>query len=402
MWPFGRRDVEERSSFSVSDPALAAYFGLGAQSLAGVAVNETSALGLSGVWRAVSLISGTIASVPLRAHRDKSDGTRDQVASWLDNPGGPDGPTAFEWKETVLAHLVIHGNAYLAHIYNGAGALIGLTPIHPLAVCPEWEKASNGKLTGRKVFRVSLNDNTTKTFTADEMTQVMALSLDGLKGLSPISVARMSLGTAIAGDRAAARMFANGAMISGMVTPEEDVTKEEAEAIKEGLKAKISGVDNAGDIAVINRKLKFTQWSTSNEDAQFLQSRQFSIEEIARWFGVPPFELMQTEKQTSWGTGIESQQRGLARTVLSPWGQRVEQRLSRLLPKNQFAEFDFAGLERANPEDEIRLLIEQVNGGLLTKNEARAIRNLPPVDGGDVLVGAESPSAAPSTKQVAA
>jgi HK97 family phage portal protein len=211
------------------------------------------------------------------------------------------------------------------------------------------------------------------------MTQIMALSLDGLRGLSPITVARLSLGTSIAGDRAAARMFGNGATVSGMVTPEDDITEDDAKAIKADLKSKLTGVDNAGDIAVINRKLKFTQWSTSNADAQFLESRQFQIEEVARWYGIPPFELMQTEKQTSWGTGIESQQRGLARTVLSPWGQRVEQRLSRLLSKNQFAEFDFAGLERANPEDEIRLLLEQIAGGLLTVNEARAIRNLPPL-----------------------
>jgi HK97 family phage portal protein len=148
------------------------------------------------------------------------------------------------------------------------------------------------------------------------------------------------------------------------------------------LNAKLTGVENAGAIAVINRKLKFTPWTLSNEDAQFLQSRQFQIEEIARWFGIPPFELMQTDKQTSWGTGIEAQQRGLARTVLSPWANRLEQRLSRLLPKNQFAEFEFAALERGNPADEIRLLIEQVNAGLLTKNEARAIRNLPPLPEG--------------------
>lgn len=398
-WPWSR-EVEERSSWSISDPAMAAYFGVGPQNLANVPVNETTALGLSAVWRSVSLISGTIASVPLRTLRDAEDGTRKQVPSFLDNPGGPDGPTAFEWKETVLAHLVIHGSTYLAHVYNGAGSLAALTPFHPLAVCPEWEKDEAGNYTGRKVYKVSLDDGSVRTFRSDEMTQIMGMSLDGLRGLSPISMARLSLGTSIAGDRAAARMFGNGAMVSGLVTPEDDITEEEALAIKDGLKAKVSGVDNAGDIAVINRRLKFTQWSTSNLDAQFLQSRQFQIEEVARWFGIPPFELMQTEKQTSWGTGIESQQRGLARTVLSPWGQRVEQRLARLLPKKQFAEFDFAGLERANPEDEIRLLIEQVKGGLLTKNEARAIRNLPPIEGGDDLADTQ-PAVAPSNEVTA-
>ena len=377
---------------------MAAFFSVGPQNLAGVPVNETTALGLSAVWRSVSLISGTIASVPLRTLRDKN-GVREQVPSFLDNPGGPDGPTPFEWTEQVLAHLVVHGNAYLAHVWNGAGALVALVAMHPLAVDPQWEKDSNEKRTGRKVFVVSLDDGTTRTFMQDEMTQVMALSLDGLKGLSPITIARMSLGTTIAGDRAAANMFGSGPLVAGMVTPEDDITEDDAKQIKSDLNAKLTGTENAGTIAVINRKLKFTQWSTSNEDAQFLQSRQFQIEEVARWYGVPPFELFQLDKQTSWGTGIESQQRGLARTTLSPWAQRVEQRLSRLLSKSQFAEFDFAGLERANPEDEIRLLIEQVEGGLLTKNEARAIRNLPPVEGGDVLVGSEATPAAPTTEE---
>jgi phage portal protein BeeE len=98
---------------------------------------------------------------------------------------------------------------------------------------------------------------------------------------------------------------------------------------------------------------------------------------------------------SNWGTGIEEQNVGLGRTVLSPWAQRLDQRLSRLLPRTQWAEFDFAGLERANPEDEIRLLLEQVAGGLLTVDEARAIRNLPPL-------GPASPPAAPATPEVPA
>jgi HK97 family phage portal protein len=359
---------------------MAAFFSVGPQNLTGVPVNESTALGLSAVWRSVSLISGTIASLPMRSLRE-TEGRTQPVTSFLDTPGGPgpDAPTPFEWKETVLAHLTIHGNAYLAHVYNGGGGLVGLVPFHPLAVAPEWEKDESGKLTGRKLFQVSQIDGRTVKFDSSQMTQVMALSLDGLKGLSPITVARNSLGTALAGDRAAANMFGSGPLVAGMVTPEDDITEDDAKQIKSDLNAKLTGTANAGTIAVINRKLKFTQWQTSNADAQWLESRQFSIEEIARWWGIPPFELMQTEKQTSWGTGIESQQRGLGRTVLSPWAQRVDQRLSRLLPRGQWVEFDFAGLERANPEDEIRLLLEQIAGGLLTVDEARAIRNLPPL-----------------------
>ena len=363
----------------MSDPLLAQFFNVGLSNYAGVSVTEQSALGLSAAWRATSLISQTIASLPLRSLRDADDGTRQRVSSFLDNPGGPDGPTQFEWTETVLVYLLLHGAAPLAHIYNGGGGLAGLTPIHPLCVEPQWETDTAGKRTGRKVFVVSLDDGTRRTFTQDQMTYVPGLSLDGLRGASVISVARNSLGTALAGDKAAGRMFGNGAMIAGLVTPEDDVTEDEAKVIKEGLNAKLSGTENAGDIAVINRKLKFQPWTMSNEDAQFLESRQFSVEEIARWFGVPPHLLMQTDKQTSWGSGVAEQNRGLARTVLAPWCNRIEQRLSRLLRGSAFVEFDLTGLERGNPEGEIELLIKQVEAGLLTVDEARRVRNLPPL-----------------------
>ena len=115
-------------------------------------------------------------------------------------------------------------------------------------------------------------------------------------------------------------------------------------------------------------------------DAQFLESRAFQIEEVARWFGVPPHLLMQTDKQTSWGTGVEEQNNGLSRFTIHPWTTRIEQALSRLLPSTQWVEFDFASLERPTPEDEINLIIAQVNAGILTVDEARALRNLPPLN----------------------
>lgn len=385
-----------QANISASDPILAEMFSVGPPSYAGVQVGESSALGLSAVWRACALISGTLASLPLRTVRE-ADGTRTRVSSFLDNPGGPDGPTKFEWTESLLLHLLLHGNAYLAHVFNGAGALAALVPIHPLAVSVEWARTVPGRapVPGGKLFTATLDDGTRKTFDATTMTQIMSMSLDGLRGMSVITAARNSLGTAIAGDRAAAKMFGNGALLSGLVSADDDVDADEAKVIKDALDAKVSGWENAGQIAFVNRKMKFTPWTMSAEDAQFLQSRQFQIEEVARWFGVPPFELMQTEKQTSWGSGVEAQQRGLARQVLGPWAQRIEQRLSRLLPSPRFATFDFTGLEKPTPEQEIGLLIQQVKGGLITVNEARRIRNMPPITGGDVLA---LPSATPAAE----
>jgi HK97 family phage portal protein len=390
-----RRRQEQRSAtFSVSDPAFAEFFGVGVANYSGVTIGETSALGLSAVWRAVNLIAGTLASLPLRTLRDTGDGMKQRMTSFLDDPGGPDGPTPFAWKETIFTHALLHGDAFLAHVFNGAGAIAALIPIHPLAVSVRWVRADETPRPGGKVYTASLADGTRQEFDASTMTQVSGLTLDGLRGVSVVSYARSSLGTAVAADRAAAKLFGSGALISGMVTPEEDLDEDEAKQIKAGLNRGIAGWENAAEIAVINRKLKFTPWQMNAEDAQFLQSRVFQVEEIARWFGIPPHLLGQTEKVTSWGAGIEVQNRGLARTVLMPWARRFEERLSRLLPAPRFVEFDFAGLERPTPEQEIDLLIKQVESGLLTLNEARAIRNMPPVAGGDVAQGTTPPAAA--------
>lgn len=390
-WPWWRR--ERNQTYSISDPILAEFLSVGAPNYAGVAVSEASALGLSAVWRATALISGTTAGLPLRTLRDV-DGTRTRVGSVFDDPGAVVGLTPFAWKETLLLHMLLNGDGFLRHVLNGAGGLAGLAPVHPACVQVDWAP----ELPGGKKFTVTLVDGTRETYDARTMTQIMGPSLDGLRGMSVVSVARNSLGTAIAGDRAAAKMFRDGALHSGMVTPEEDVTEDEAKTIKESLNAKTAGWENAGEIAVINRRLKFTPWTMSLEDAQFMQSRQFQIEEIARWFGVPPHLLMQTEKQTSWGTGVAEQNRGLSRFSLAPWANRVEQTLSRLLPTPRFVEFDFAGLERPTPEQEIDLLLKQIAGGMMTVNEARKIRNMDPIDGGDVLKGQSNsePSAVPA------
>lgn len=349
-------------------------------------MGEGSALGISAFYRAVSLISGTLAGLPQRTLRDV-DGVRTRVSSFLDNPGGPAGPTDFEWRETVYLHLLLQGNAFLMHVFNGAGSIAALVPLHPLCVSVEWADVPGGKL-----FTAALLDGTQKTFDSTTMTHIPAASLDGLRGMSVISVARNSLGTAIAGDRAAAKMFSTGALFSGMVTPEEEVSEDEAKTIKASLDARVSGWENAGQIAVINRKLKFTPWTMSAEDAQFIQSRAFQIEEIARWTGVPPHLLMQTEKQTSWGTGVAEQNRGLSRYTLSPWSNRMDARLSRLLPAPRFVETDYAGLLKPAPEQEIPLLIQQVQAGLMTPNEARRMRGMDPIEGGDVLRGQSAPA----------
>ncbi len=389
--PWSRRRApapQPTALISIADPTLAAYFspGGGLVDLAGVQVSEFSILGLTAMFRAVSLISGTLASLPLRTLSEPTAGEVRQVGSVFDEPDGPDHQTQFEWEETLFAHLVIHGKAGALKVRNEAGGLLRLALVHPLSFWPEEptlaEYRSGNLPAGGIWFKVALNNGSQVRLDARDFWYVPALSLNGIHGLGLLQVARTALSTSIAGDRAAARMFSNGALISGLATPEDDFEPEELPQMRAELDRGMTGYENAGGIALVNRRLKFTPWTMSAVDAQFLQSRQFQIEEVSRMTGVPPHLLMQTEKQTSWGTGVEEQNRALGRTVLNTWATRFEQRGARLLPRPRRLSIDFMGLERPSPDREIELDLSQVAAGVMTVDEYRARRGLGPLPAG--------------------
>jgi HK97 family phage portal protein len=396
VWPFKRQERVEPHNAVPTDPFSVSFLrALGIGGGVPEVVTPASAMSVSAVFRAVSLVSGTLATLPLRTLQPGRDGMQKRVASFLDSPG-LDVHTPFEWKEFATVCLLLHGNAYAQHVYNRNGALAGLNLLQPTAVKVD---AAPDRPGGR-LFTVTLDGGDKIELDATQLTHIMGVSLDGVQGVSLLTLARLGFTAAQAGERAAHQMFTSGAMVAGLVTPEdEDLDEDEAKVVKETVNAAMTGPSNAGAIAVINRRLKFQPWMLSAADAQFLQSRTFNVEEIGRWFGVPPHLLGQTEKSTSWGTGIEEQNRGLARYTLQPWTTRLEQRLSRLIPGQRKVEFDFAQLLAPSPEDEIRLLLEQLNGGLMTPNEVRRVRNLPPLDGGDKLrlpAGVLDPNAPPA------
>lgn len=359
---------------SIGDPALAEFLGLNGASDAGVNVNEKTALGVTAVYRSVRLIADTLGSIPLKTYRD-SGGMREQVASFLDNPGG-EFMTPYTWKQTVIAYGALYGACPLLHAYNAAGALAALIPLHPSTVAVEWDSDA-----GERRFTATMDGQQVMYGPAD-LTYIIFFTLDGVRGVGPLSLERHAIGTAIAGDKAAARMFKNGMLIGGLVTPSEDMTEQQANDALIGLKAKMTGTNTAGDLVLINAALKVQPWTMTAEDAQFIESRQYQVEEIARVFGVPK-ELLSASGATSWGTGIKELVRGFDRFTLPAYTTPVEEALSRLLSNPRFCEFDMAGLLQGTPAEEIELLIQQVQAGLLTSDEARAIRNLPPLPAGE-------------------
>ena len=370
---FGDSKAEYRADpqVSIGDPAMAEYLGIGRLNDAGVSLTEHSAMELSAVWRSVLLISGTIAGLPLHTYRRTGPESREEVESFLDNPH-PD-MSSFEWKELLIAHGLLWGNSFLAHMTGGAGQILGLTPLPPWSV-----GVKRSQETGEKLFSVMDINGNMRELTAVDITHIPAFSLDGVRGMSPIQQARHSLGAAKASDKAAGRMFKNGLLLGGLLSPKADaLTQTQRTQVLDGLRSN-AGVDNAGDVAFVPAAVDFRPWTMNAEEAQFLESRHFGIEESSRWFGVPR-ELLSESGASSWGTGIQEIVRGFARFCLSGWTTRYEQRLSMLLPPNEFCEFDYSKFLKPSPEDEIRLLIEQVNSKLLTVDEARAKRNLPPL-----------------------
>lgn len=373
---------------------LAAMLGTSA-GVAGIRVDEQSAMGVSAFYRALSLISGQLGQLAMPTYSQEAPtAVRRQVSSIFDNPDGDDGQTPFEWKETLYLHLLMHGKAGAIKVRNEAGGLIRLALVHPLAfrerAATQREIEDGKRPRGGLYFDLTLDTGKAVTYDSDSFWYVPGLSLDGRTGISLLEYARNSMGTTIAGDQAAGRMFSNGALISGLATPEddEDLTSDVPE-IKRQINNAVNGWENAGTVAVIARRLKFTPWQMSAADAQFISSRQFQIEEIARWTGVPPHLLMQTEKQTSWGTGVEMQDRALGRTVLGTWATRVEERAGRLLPRPRFVEVDFSRLERPSPDREVEIDLQQVAAGVMTVAEYRQKRGWPPLE--------EQPETAPKT-----
>lgn len=386
-WPWQPKpEPPANRTLSIADPTLAALFTPGGLvDLSGVTVGETSAMGLSALYRALNLVAGTLASLPLNSWRATTGDQREKVTSVFDDPDGPDGQTVYEWKETAFLHLLLHGKAGALKVRTEAGSLVRLPLCHPLSfqvVQPSIEEQRDPEKmpVGGVWFDVTLDDGSLVRLDGENFWYVPGPSLGGQLGMSLLTYARQSLGTSIAGDKAAAKVFSSGALISGLATPADDTDlADDIPQIRQELNRNVLGHENAGTIALVNRRLQFTPWTMTAQQAQFLESRQFQIEEISRWTGVPPHLLMQTDKQTSWGTGVDEQNRGLSKFVLGHWAQRFEQRASRLLARPRWCEFDFGGLERPNYAVEADIDLKEVQAGVMTADEYRAKRGRPPL-----------------------
>ena len=368
----------ENPAVPISSGSIVELIG-GKASASGKRVTEQTSLGMPAVWRAVNLIAGTVASLPLHAYRT-AEGARQvqstgQAARLLDNPH-PD-MTPYELWETVLAHMLLWGNAYLWLGRNRLGQLVELWPIHPSRV-----KVGRTSDMGRKVYEI---DGGEREHDDSTILHLPAFGYDGICGVSPIRIARQGIGLALAAEEYGAKLFGSGSLATGILQTEQRLTPDQADTLQARWRAKRSGLASAHETIVLDRGATFQQLTIPPGDAQFLESRRFQISEVARMFGVPPHMLMDTDKSTSWGTGIEQQTIGWVVYALRPWLTRLEQRITKILkPEPVYARFAVEGLLRGDSAARASFYKSMWELGALSTNEIRELEERAPVDGGDV------------------
>lgn len=382
--------------WSASDPAFAAWW-LGTED-AQETVTPYTVMGLSAVIRAIQIIS-VIATLPLRTYERQGD-ERKRIPSVFDDPyPGDDGLVPFSWVETIIIHQLLWRETFLWHEARDtrSGFVTSYRPLFPDGITVKREN-------GKRIFEYT-EDGEKKIVGSEQITYIPGPSLDANRGHPLLHAARAVYSAAISGDKTAQRMLKRGIRIGGIFSPadgEDDWDGTTGDAMLEAIRAKAMGSENSGDIVGLNRKVKLQPWTSSNIESQFDETRSRVLMEIEQLFGVPPHLMADTEKQTSWGTGVSEQNLSLARFTLMGWSSRIEQGLSRRLPSDQFCEFDYKGLLQGTPAQEIELLIKQVGAGLLTKDEARKVMNLPPLTPAQKAAAALQAAPQPVTDQGAA
>lgn len=347
-------------------------------------VNEASVLALSAAWACVNLLAGTIASLPLMVYRTDAQGRRTVARDHPlyrvlhDSPNAEQ--TAMDFWEGGVAALELQGNMH-ARVERMGGRVVALTPICD----PEVRRRKNGDIEYRWV-----EDGKTVVETQDSVLHIRGFGGSPLGGLSTLSAGRQVFRLSRAINTAAQSTFANGLRPSGVLTVPGVLKSDQREPLEKALGDKFVGSVNAGRPMLLEAGVTWQQLAINPEDAQMLESRAFSIEEIARLFGVPPHMIGHTEKSTSWGTGLEQQTIGFVTFTLRKRLKRIEQAIEKqlLTAADRVAgvtvEFNLEGLLRGDSTARAAFYQSGLQNGWATINEVRGRENLPPVAGGDV------------------
>lgn len=349
-------------------------------SWSGKTVTVDTTLQLSTANACIRLISETLSTLPVALLRRSDDGAPERAYEHplyllLHSQPNARMSAAVFWQ-VMLASLLLWGNAYVEKRMLGE-RITSLVPLPPDRVTWRWNEA--GGITW------TYNDPATgqpREIAEDRMWHVPAFTLDGLDGISPVRYGANVFGSAIAADQASADTFRNALKSPGLLMMDGAL----APGQREELRAHVRKVSDSGGVMVMEKGAGFQALSMNPQDAELLASRAFGIEEICRWFRVPPFMVGHAEKSTSWGTGIEQQMIGFVTFVLRPWAVRIEQGIRKdLLTEDErreySAEFALEGLLRGDSASRAAFYSAMVNNGIYTRDEVRRLENLPPAGG---------------------
>ncbi|MGH3496310.1 MAG: phage portal protein [Nocardioidaceae bacterium] len=380
----------ENAELPLTNESLLGLLG-GAPTASGAPVTPDGAMRVGAALRGTQIIAAGIAGLPLKTYAGGS-ATRETNKPAI--TGHNEYQTSFERWETVVAHMVLWGNAFLFKTRDAAGNVVRLTPIHPSRVQVD---AVDSLELGGLVRRFVVDG---KPWTAFEVLHIPCMSLTGVSGIGPIRAARESVGLALSAERASAKLFAQGLMLDGFLTTDAGLDQKQANALKRKWRRTLQGAEHAGDVGILDSGAKFQSLTMPFKDAQFLESRKFQVTEIARLLGLPGWMLNDQEKSTSWGTGMEQQFRTFVTLTLKPYMQRIEQRVTaELLYGAQYAEFVVEGLLRGDSAARAAFYASGIVNHWMVPNEARAKENLPPLPGGDEPFSPNTTGAQAKTEQ---
>ena len=384
-WRGQEASTENGSNFVTNQVTLAEYRDARVGSLG-------AAVGLTATWACVQLIAGTIGSLPLMVYRTDANGVRrvakDHPLYFVLHDSPNYDQTAVDFWETMAASLELQGNAYAVMERRSSGALNALLPpIRPDLV--KVRRLDDGDL------EYSWTENGRHTVKrSQEILHIRGPLGTPLSGASTLSVCRSAFDGAVAAEEAAAAVFRNSANPSGTLSAPPGVrfTKEQRDELETLLREKYRGAVRSGTPLLLDGGLTWQSLSMNPEDAQMLESRKFSGEEVCRVFGVPPAMVGFGDKASNWGTGKEVDVLGFQKFTLRKRLKRIEQALTKQLvslaerrAEGLTIEFNFEGLLRGDTASRYDAHERAIRMGIMTRNEVRALENLPPIAGGDVV-----------------
>ena len=372
------------------------YFFWFGHTTSGKAVTEMSAMQMTAVYSCVRILSEAVAGLPLQLFRYNEAGGREKA---LDHPlyrllhdePNPE-MTSFVFRETLMSHLLLWGNAYAQIVRNGRGEVLGLYPLMPNKMKVDRDERGNLYY---EYSRTTEDANTLGKkqkviLRPTDVLHIPGLGFDGLVGYSPIAMAKNAIGLAIATEEYGAKFFANGATPGGVL--EHPGIIKDPQKIRDSWNAAYQGSANAHKVVVLEEGMKYQSIGISPEQAQFLETRKFQINEIARIFRVPPHMVGDLEKSSF--SNIEQQSLEFVKYTLDPWVVRWEQAMTRVLlldseKPRYFIKFNLEGLLRGDYQSRMNGYAIGRQNGWMSANDIRELENLdriPTEEGGDLYL----------------